>query len=145
MRGFGADGFGSSPYVGPNEIDGGDFVYGDSLGPTGWGSISSSPSLTAASPKLMISDDVSSPRRSVPRTSCRPLSADEEAVLEALSKRPSTVEGLTGLLLWDTARVAAVIDRLRSDGFVFGVGHLELSGSGRYHLPSERDRPIDPS
>jgi DNA-binding MarR family transcriptional regulator len=77
--------------------------------------------------------------------SCRPLSSDEGAVFEALMVRPATIDRLAEKLGWDTARVTAVVDRLRADGFVFGADHLELSGSGRFHLPSEKDRRIDPS
>ena len=77
--------------------------------------------------------------------SCRPLSDDEGEVLEALAARPATIDGLTSQLLSNTARVTATADSLRADGFVFGSGHLELTGSGRYHLPSEQERPIEPS
>ncbi len=93
----------------------------------------------------MISDDVSSPRRSVPRDACRPLTSDEGAVLEASAPRPATIDYLADLLLWYSAQVTLVVDRLHADGFVFGGNHLELSGSGRYHLPGEENRRIDPS
>jgi predicted transcriptional regulator len=74
-----------------------------------------------------------------------PLTTDEGAVLEALAVRPATIDRLAEKLGWDTARVTAVVDRLRADGFVFGAGRLELSGSGRFHLPSEKGWRIDPS
>ncbi len=64
-------------------------------------------------------------------------------MLEVLAGRAGTIEAFSEQLLRDTARVAAVVYRLRTDGFVFGAGHLELTGSGRFHLPGERR--IDPS
>lgn len=84
-------------------------------------------------------------RLTVPWMSCRPLTVDEGAVLEALAVGPATVDHLAEQLRWETARVRSTVDRLRADGFVFGVDHLALSGSGQYHGPSQRDRRIDPS
>ena len=76
---------------------------------------------------------------------CRPLSDDYGVVLESLGVRQATVDILTQELLWDTGRVVAAVDLLRADGFLIGADHMELSGSGRFHVPSEQDRPIDPS